>query len=417
MTRQKLTDKAVAALEQPEKGQKIVWDAECRGFGVRLTRGTKTFIVQGLVNGRDRRVKVASTDTFSASEARKRAKAYLQDMANGIDPNEVKRGQKVQTIKLEEVSEAYIQDRDLKPSSVKDIRKHINNAFADWKASPVVKISRDEVLARFRKLSKKGPAQANQAFRVLRALLNYAQATYRPGGKPLIIENPVQVLSDAKLWHDIQPKTRRIPTDKVGHAWNLLQGFRADPAVGVAAHSITDAVAFCLLTGCRWGEAQKLIWDRVNLEEGTWFLPDPKNKQPVTLPLSSQAQAIIEGRPRIEGNQYVFCSNKSKTGHIGPGRYITDELSKRLSIEVSPHDMRRTFRAIAGESGVEFWQVKLLMNHKVNGDITLQSYTEKTDLKYLKPQVQKIGNWIERQARIAASEKVVDLDIARQQAG
>jgi hypothetical protein len=77
----KLTNAFIKKIEPPEKGQKLLWDTGTKGFGVRATPGGKVFIVQGRVNGSDRRVKIASCDTFSADEARKRAKELLQCQA------------------------------------------------------------------------------------------------------------------------------------------------------------------------------------------------------------------------------------------------------------------------------------------------------------------------------------------------
>ena len=76
---------------------------------------------------------------------------------------------------------------------------------------------------RFRELSERSAAQANQAFRILRALLNYARAAYRPGDKPLMIENPVKIISEAKLWNRVEPRSGQIPLNKIGIAWNVLQ--------------------------------------------------------------------------------------------------------------------------------------------------------------------------------------------------
>jgi len=409
----KLTNAFIKKIELPEKGQKLFWDTGTKGFGVRTTPGGKVFIVQGRVNSRDRRVKIASCDTFSADEAKKRAKEILQDMAKGIDPNEEKKKKSTQNIKLEDVIQAYIKDRSLKDSSIRDINKHLNGAFKEWKDQSIVSINRDMVLKLFRQKSEASPAQANQAFRVLRALLNYAMATYRPGNQPIISENPVQVISDAKIWNTIQAKNRRIPLDRVGRAWVMLEGMQSDPAQTMAFRSMVDAVLFCLLTGARWGECQKLLWDNVNLEAMTWRIVDPKNKIPVTLPLSKQAKALLENTPRMDGNNFVFCSNKSKTGYIGPGRFVTDQLSKKLEIEISAHDLRRTFRSIAAELNIELWRTKLLMNHKMGNDITIQAYTEKEDLEYLRPSIQAIGDWIGRQGKIAATNNVIDINTAR----
>ena len=401
------TKKFVEKLELPEKKPVFVWDTEIKGFGLKLNPTGKVYIAQGRVKGKARRVKIGEHGTWTVDNARKQAKQYLLDMANGIDPTQEKRVKESQGKTLDEVVQDYIKDRALKPLTIRDINTHLNGTLADWKDQPIVKITRDKILALYRKKSEDSPAQANQAFRILRALLNYARAAYQPGGTPIIIDNPVNVISDLKIWNTIKAKNRRIPTDQVGKAWNLLQELRNYPGYGLAGHSLADCVIFTLLTGCRWNEAQKLTWANVNLKAVTWHIQDPKNKNSVSLPLCTQARAMLEARPRVEGNNYVFCSDQSKTGHIGTGRFITDQLSKALGVELSPHDLRRTFRSIAAECDIELWRTKLLLNHKVNDDITIQAYTEKQDLEYLRPAIQKIGNWIERQGKIAANPKVV----------
>jgi integrase len=410
----KLTKKTVDNLKLPEEGQVLVWDSELKGFGIRLTSGGMSYFVQGRANGKSRRITIGKHGIFTPEQARIEAKEKLRDMAKGIDPKDVKKTNEALAITLAEVGASYIKDRALKKNSIRDINIHLNGIFQGWKDQPITNISRDMVLKLFRKRSEESPSQANQAFRVLRGLFNYAMATYRPGDKPIILENPVKVISDAKVWNVVKAKNRRIPINQVGRAWNILKDIQENPVLALPGRSMVDAVIFCLLTGCRWSEAQTLPWEDVNLEAGTWFIRDPKNKESVTLPLSGQAKILLENRSMIAGNGFVFCSNKSKTGYIGPGRWVTDQIAKDLKIEFSPHDLRRTFRSIAAELDIELWRTKLLMNHKIRDDVTIQSYTEKDDLGYLRPSIQAIGDWIEKKGQEAAAGNVVDIGTKRQ---
>ncbi len=415
-----LKDSIVRALEQPQEGQKFVWDTKCPGFGVRLTKGSRAFIVQGLVNGRDRRVKISSTDRFSTKEARSRAKMYLQMMADGIDPNLEKKRQETAAITLSSVAADYKANKrtreghPLKDSTKADIDKHLAGVFACWADRPIAEITREKVISKYREAAKSSTAQANQAFRILRALYNWARATTKQAdGNPILPENPVQALNDLGQWGHVPTRKTRIPDAQIGHAWNFLQEIILDPFQTDLARTKAAYLCFLLLTGCRAGEAATLKWDiealekkQVDLENNIWRLPDPKNRNPITFPLSSQAKTILETR---QGNgEYVFIDKPRKTMVIDCRHYLT-KLSKQIKEKVTPHDFRRTFRAIAGHCGVEYWKTKLLMNHKLSQDVTISSYTDTSDLRYLQADIQKIGDWIERQGKIASSDKVLEL--------
>ncbi len=138
------------------------------------------------------------------------------------------------------------------------------------------------------------PAQANQAFSVLRALINYAIDEYRKeDGTPLIQENPVNILK--KKMVKLKPRTSRIPDSKVNDVWKYLWSTR-ETAFNRETLASIDLIIFLMLTGARLGEARSLTWDRVNLEEAWWHIPDPKNHNPVYLPLSTQAIELLKAK-------------------------------------------------------------------------------------------------------------------------
>jgi integrase len=158
-----------------------------------------------------------------------------------------------------------------------------------------------------------------------------------------------------------------------------------------------------LLTGARLRELTALTWDRVNLDEAWWHLPDPKNRNPVWMPLSTQAVALLEQRPRTKGNDFVFHSPCSDSGHIEDPRVLMDKVSEVAGLRLTPHDLRRTFTTFGvTECGVDLYKIELLTNHKPR-TVTMKHYMETSHLQYLKPDAQKIGDWIERKARVAAA--------------
>lgn len=408
----KLTKSKVEGLPIPEEGQGLHWDDELRGFGVRVTpSGARSYVVQGRVAGKTRRVTLGAHGRLTCDEARKKARVMLISMDDGIDPQIEKKSKAAQAVTLQEVSVDYCKNRQtkkggaLKASTVSDIERHIKTTFSDWANRPIVDITSEMCRDRFEDASKRSPAQANQAFRILRALINFSIDEENPRF------NPVVTLSKKRLWNRIKPKETRIPNEKVGAVWNMLMARRGDEGNLPSSQSGADIAAFLLITGARWSEAAELTWDRVDLEKQTWHLPDPKNHNPVTLPLASPLIAMLEARPRVKGNNYVFQA-RSKVGHLTSADSSMDEISTVAGKHIAPHDLRRTYIAIGIQKKIEMWKLKLLTNHISEGDVTLDHYTEKNDLTYLRGEAEQIAAWIIEQAAIAAADNVVQLNIA-----
>lgn len=410
----------VDKLVPPAKDYALHWDDQLKGFGLRVTAtGKVTYLVQGRGPGIEGnpRISIGRHGVFTVDQARDVAREHLRSMRMGIDPREVAKEEAATRITLREVADNYLRDRPLKESSKGEIERHVTTTFEAWLKKPIASITREAVTKRFNEIKTKGlrgdgpaPAQANQGFSVLRALINYAIREYRkPDGSPVLTDNPVDVLY--KKWATIKPRTSRIPDRKVGAAWSYLQQSR-DVAYNRDTLASIDLVMFLLLTGARIGEASALTWDRVNLEEGWWHIPDPKNANPVWLPLSKQARELLTTRQRVKGSPFVFTS-WGKAGHIRDPRDTMKNLSAVAGTKITPHDLRRTFTTIGVAScGIDLHKIELLTNHVPRG-VTARHYLETSHLQYLLPEAQRISDWIEEQARIAkavaAGENVVPL--------
>lgn len=84
----RLTKRIVDSLK-PKTKDYFVWDAELKGFGVRVSpKGKKTFLVQYRASGRTRRLKVGPYGALTADEARTKAKERLGEVAKGDNPAE-----------------------------------------------------------------------------------------------------------------------------------------------------------------------------------------------------------------------------------------------------------------------------------------------------------------------------------------
>lgn len=276
----------------------------------------------------------------------------------------------------------------------------MTTSFEAWQDTPIASINREDVNKRYSQLKEYGlrghapaPAQANQAFSVLRALINYAMDEYRKeDGTPLISENPVNILK--KKMVKLKPRTSRIPDSKVNDVWKYLWSTRETTFNRETLASI-DLIIFLLLTGARLGEARSLTWDRINFDEAWWYIPDPKNHNPVYLPLSTQAIELLNVRPKSHGSPFVFAS-WSKAGHIIDPRDSLRRMSEVAGTPITAHDLRRTFTTIGvAHCSIDLHKVELLTNHVPKG-VTAIHYLETTHLQYLRPEVQQVADWIDK---------------------
>jgi integrase len=415
----KLTKTFIDKAAPPEKGYQIHWDDSLKGYGLRVTcKGKRVFVAQGRVRGKAVCITIGPYGESTEAEARDKARKLLQNMREGIDPRDAKKQDEAAKVTLREVADAYTsRPGKLKESSKSEINRHVATTFEAWQHKPIASITEDMCRKRFNELMTKGlrgkapaPGQALQSFSVLRALINFAGRRYKKAdGTPLITYNPVSALKDD--WVTLPERKTRIPESKIGAVWYELEQWR-ESAYNRDTLASIDLIMFLVLSGARIGEASALTWDRVNLDEGWWHLPDPKNRNPVWLPLSTQAVELLKTRQRVNGSPFVFTS-WGATGHLKDPRDMMKKVSGVAGTKITPHDLRRTFTTFGvTECGIDLHKIELLTNHVPRG-VTAKHYLETSHLQYLRPEVQRIADWITGKARtakaIATGQNVVAL--------
>lgn len=415
-----LTKLRVEGFPLPVKGQEFHWDTDPRGFGVGIAPGgTRTYVAQARVAGKSVRVKIGSHGRWTVSQAREAARELLLQMDKGIDPRAEKKKLQAQGITLQQLADDYCANKKTKHGPLtertqQDIKRHVLKSFAAWTNKPVRTIDAAACRKRFAEMSATGPVQANQAFRVLRALLNYARKSSKTdeGVATLLAENPVTAISDKSMWNAETPREERIPHDKVGAVWTLIQELRAAGNQTSSSRTCADYVAFLMLTGARRGEACALTWDRVTLEKGaaTWHLEDTKNHRPITRPLSEVAREMLVARyeARDEKNPYVFPGRHGASHFDGQALSVFKKVSAVAGVKLGPHSMRRTLSDAAEDAGFEH-KIKHLLGHAGTSDVTTKHYANNRDPRKLVPAVNAIAAHYVQQGAIAMSKNVVAL--------
>lgn len=343
-----LTSNEVKKIPHPESGQVFTWDAKLKGFGVRTTLGSKTYIVETRVRGMKKRVSVGGCNEITLDQARKIAMEHLAQMGRGENPNTVKAAEKAKVVTLAEVFEEYKSSRKLRESTLKAYEGSMRRCFPDWLPRPINEITKDLIEKRHKKLSTqngprgKGEAQADRAMRELRAILNYAAEKYEDAlGRPVLTENPVKRLSKVKAWNGARRRQSVIQAHQLKAWYNEVCSLENDPD-----NTIRDYLLLCLFTGLRRTEAASLRWKDIDFKAETLTIPEEraKNKQEHRLPLTPFLKNMLEPRSKIRNidnpEPFVF-PGKGKTGHLVESKWTVAKVSKNSGVKFMIHDLRR----------------------------------------------------------------------------
>lgn len=348
----KLTKRLVESLS-PEPKERIIWDDELAGFGIRMyPTGRRVYVVQYRLHGRTRRKNLGQHGVLTAEEARKDAKLVQADVARGSDPS-AERKARLRSPTIKELGERFLTDHvalHCKPTTLYDYRNMlrgvVNPVLGGIKVS---EITFTDIQA-FHLKRRETPYQANRGVMILSKMLNLAEDW---GLRPMN-SNPTKRI---KRYPEEEKKRYldEVEQERLGTVLaNMLQNEEITRYVFAAFYLL-------LLTGCRLGEIQKLKWDyvtRTHLE-----LPDSKTGRR-RIPLPREARALLNTLDRREGNPYVILGTHSD-GHYNDLQKPWRKIRERAGLnDVRVHDLRHTYASVAVMNGIDPFTLKEILGHK-----------------------------------------------------
>lgn len=403
----------------PVNGRAYFNDEKCPGLQLAVTpTGNKSFYFYKKISGKPRRIFIGHYPDLTPEQARRAADKHRADVALGIDPQVKHQQAQARAVTLAQAFEAFKVARNtLRPHTLYEYENYLNTAFGDWRDKRIVDIDKDMVARRHQKLAtqprKKGykatPAYADGAMRFLRSLLNFAIAQYEDrDGNPIIAVNPVTRLSQTRSWH--RPKRRRTVIKRAElPAWLASVMKLRDSDVETShARTVGDYLITVILTGLRKTEAAELQWEHIDLLEGTLTIPDPKNREPHTLPLSDYLQSLLETRKKFTESAWVFPGRDDDKPLKEP-RYQMEKVMRSSNVDFRLHDLRRTFSTIAESLDIAGYTLKRLLNHKMSSDVTAGYIV--TDVERLRRPMQRITDFILSAGGVRAAATVTPLPV------
>jgi integrase len=405
----------------------IYWDTKTKGFGLRVTSSSMSYIAQARVAGKTVRTKIGAFPAMTPNKAEELAKAAIVEMAKGVNVNEEKREAVRQAVTLDQAYRGYIQERDLRGNTLRDYERAMNRAFDDWKGKPLTNINRQMVEKRFDELSQptvndagevvsKNEAFPNQAFRFLRALINWAREKYAAeDGEPLLPSNPCDRLKARKKWHKIARRDGWIRPDQLSAFFAAL---KQQPHHTERQKAVRDLCALYVLTGVRLNEGASLRWDLIDLKRKTLTIASEraKNHNKLELPLGewlsgmlSRRHAANEGQPTEKRSGYVFPSG-NKVGHLKDFADVLQGIATESGLSFTPHDLRRTFLTITNNhvKGLSAYTIKRLVNHAVDDTDVTAGYIV-LDAEALREPMQQVESFMLKSAGVIQPAEVIDI--------
>jgi integrase len=316
-----------------------LWCTTTCGFGVRKqTRGTFYYVRyrhggQQILRSIGRHGAPWTPDT-----ARAKARELLGVVAGGNDPF----APTVTGDAFGVVVDRYLERRRKEPKSFAEIDRYLRTLSAPLAALTLGEIDRRRIALLLGEIEDaSGGVSRNRARSALSAFFTWA---IREG---LLEVNPVAGTGKAE---ENGGRERVLTPDEICTLWR-----------GLGDDAFSDIVRLLLLTGQRRTEIGALRWGEVDLASNVIALPGgrTKNGRAHEVPLSRQARAIIERRPRRNSTGFVFSDN-------GKLDYDRAKIALDARIGIAPwrlHDCRRTCATMLGELGVQPHIIEAVLNH------------------------------------------------------
>lgn len=360
----RLTETRALRLKPPATGQAFQWCDEVKGFGVRLTPGAKSYVVQLRHHGKSHRISLGPVGVIPFEGpplepgARDLALAALNAARRGDDPRKsINLKKQPRGITLNEVWKAYeaagypkIRGVGRKRQSTidKDSQRYDLLIRGDIGKDAAASVGKVRVQRWLDGIATEG--QRSHALVLLKSILSFASsrglATVQPIG--------IAVQKSRELQNFYKPE-ELAALDKA--IVNLI----AEKPTQILTFS---ALRLLIATGARMGEILGLQWKAVDLDHGLIALERDKtsdNRRDILL--TPAAVEVLRALPRTS-SPFVFHSD-SASGHVMDLKKAwLAALTKAKLHRLRLHDLRHSFASAGIRQGVSLYTIGKLLGHR-----------------------------------------------------
>lgn len=442
-----MTVKAVEAAAVPTTGRAEYKDSKTPGLYLRVTSaGVRTFSFVGRAKGSSRveRITLGKYPAVRPDEARRRATVLNGELAAGTSAAAAARGRRAEQT-LQAVAELYLASLKRRGGRV-DIpeaiwTRHIEPVFGVRRMSDITALDlerwhralpeqiqqrhaaeqaereriaaeRAAAIAASMAVRRRGPERkpkpprtssrkitgettANQALALIRTLYRWAAAPQRGYFSGV---NPA-------TGHEMFAKVER---DRFLGPEELAPFFKA--LASEPSQTMRDFILLALLTGARRSNVAAMAWADVDLDRAEWRVAGElmKNGEPQTITLAPEAVSILKSRNESAKSDFVFPSQKAKSGHIEDPRKAWERVLRASGLsDLRLHDLRRTLGSWQARTGASMLLIGKSLNHK---DAASTAIYARLDLDPVRQSVERATSAMFEAAGIKPAATVTPLD-------
>ena len=416
----KLTKRTIDAFRR-DGTDRVFWDDELRGFGLRLKpSGAKSFLIQFRNRqGRSRRLTVGQYGRMTPDEARREARRLLSDVERGADPVEQRHLER-NAVTVGDLCREYLEKAEAgliigrkglpkKESTLEIDRGRIARHIIPLLGKKPLKDLTSADVKRFLEAVMSGKTAANvktkprgvarvtggrvaavRALGLLGGMLTYAKEV------GYIEHNPARGI--------------RKPADKRRSFRLALKGYRdlgraLEAAERKGEHwQAIAAILLLAVTGCRRAEIVSLKWSEVDFANSCLRLGDTKAGFSIRS-LPEPARAILAGLER-QGEFVLPARSRTDKSYasVFPKAWL-----RIVGDDYSPHGLRHAYASSAHELNFSELTIKALLGHARVG--VTSGYVARVD-DLLLAAADKVARYVWR-SMIGEAGKVVQLSGAR----
>lgn len=379
-----LNDKQVKNAKPKEKQYKIA-----DGAGMYLlvaTNGSKYWRLKYRIGGKEKVLSFGTYPEISLKEAREKRDQAKKQLAQGLDPSQEKKLEKLaRKINNENSFETIAREWHLKQTerwtprhSHYVLRRLEADIFNEIGSRPINQITAPELLQALQKIEKRGAIDiAHRALQTCGQIFRFAIAT----GKATrdLSADLRGALTTRKKENYAHLKESELP-----EFLQKLENYDGE-------YQTKLALKFLILTLTRTSEVRESVWEEFNFDTKEWHIPAPRMKmrQKHIVPLSSQAMEILKEVQKLNGNKkYLFTSQTNPNKPISENTMLYAVYRLGYHSRTTVHGFRATASTILNEKGFNRDHIERQLAHSESNSVRA-SYNH---ADYL-PQRQEMVQW------------------------